>query len=82
MCAFDLCSYVQLVHHQILQAYKTDPKMSEMMKNLDFFVTPVLNVDGYVYSWRDNTVSTNTDVYRMCSYGNVGLDAQNESFND
>lgn len=31
--------------------------MKEMMKNMDFYVTPVLNIDGYMYSWKDNTVS-------------------------
>lgn len=43
--------------NQILQAYKTDPKMLEMMTNMDFYVTPVLNIDGYIYSW-ENGVST------------------------
>lgn len=42
---------------QILQAYKTETKMQEMMKNMDFYVTPVLNMDGYIHSWKDNTVS-------------------------
>ncbi len=28
-----------------------------MFKNLDFYITPVLNMDGYIYSWRDNSVS-------------------------
>lgn len=28
-----------------------------MMRNMDFYVTPVLNIDGYMYSWKDNTVS-------------------------
>lgn len=31
--------------------------MQEMLKNMDFYVTPVLNIDGYIYSWKDNTVS-------------------------
>lgn len=44
--------------NQILQAYKTDPKMEEMMTNMDFYVTPVLNIDGYMYSWENSTVST------------------------
>uniref|UniRef100_A0A673BDH9 Carboxypeptidase O n=1 Tax=Sphaeramia orbicularis TaxID=375764 RepID=A0A673BDH9_9TELE len=39
----------------INQTYKTDPKMEQMMKNMDFYVTPVLNVDGYIYSWTDNS---------------------------
>lgn len=44
--------------NQVLQAYKTDPKMEEMMKNMDFYITPVLNIDGYIYSWENSTVST------------------------
>ncbi|TSK17742.1 Carboxypeptidase O [Bagarius yarrelli] len=40
---------------EILGSYKTDPKISEMLKHLDLYVTPVLNMDGYVYSWKDNT---------------------------
>lgn len=44
--------------NQILQAYKTDPKMEAMMTNMDFYVTPVLNIDGYMYSWENSTVST------------------------
>lgn len=28
-----------------------------MMRDMDFYVTPVLNIDGYLYSWKDNTVS-------------------------
>lgn len=42
---------------QILQTYKTDAKMEEMMKNVDFYVTPVLNMDGYIYTWENETVS-------------------------
>ncbi|XP_062866876.1 carboxypeptidase O [Trichomycterus rosablanca] len=40
---------------EILGSYKTDPKVGEMLKNLVFHLTPVLNMDGYVYSWKDNT---------------------------
>ncbi|XP_055062683.2 carboxypeptidase O [Misgurnus anguillicaudatus] len=40
---------------EILGSYKTDPKMNLLFKNLDFYITPVLNIDGYVYSWKDNT---------------------------
>uniref|UniRef100_A0A8D2ZJY6 Carboxypeptidase O n=1 Tax=Scophthalmus maximus TaxID=52904 RepID=A0A8D2ZJY6_SCOMX len=48
-------AFCQYFVRQILQTYKTDPKMEEMMKNMDFYVTPVLNVDGYIFSWKDNT---------------------------
>lgn len=42
---------------QILGSYKTDPNLNEMFKRLDFYITPVLNMDGYVFSWKDNTVN-------------------------
>lgn len=45
-------------YQQILRTYKTDTKVNEMMKNLDFYITPVLNVDGYIYSWHNESVST------------------------
>ncbi|KAF7214852.1 carboxypeptidase O isoform X1 [Nothobranchius furzeri] len=48
-------AFCQYFVKQILQTYKTDTKMEEMMRNMDFYVTPVLNIDGYVYSWKDNT---------------------------
>uniref|UniRef100_A0A3Q3AEU5 Carboxypeptidase O n=1 Tax=Kryptolebias marmoratus TaxID=37003 RepID=A0A3Q3AEU5_KRYMA len=48
-------AFCQYFVNQILQSYKTDAKIKRMMKNLDFYVTPVLNVDGYIYSWKDNT---------------------------
>ncbi|XP_073318725.1 carboxypeptidase O-like [Pagrus major] len=48
-------AFCQYFVSQILQAYKTDPKMAEMMNNMDFYVTPVLNMDGYIYSWANET---------------------------
>ncbi|XP_043096579.1 carboxypeptidase O-like [Puntigrus tetrazona] len=40
---------------EILGSFKTDSKVNMLLKNLDFYITPVLNMDGYIYSWRDNT---------------------------
>nr|XP_057908549.1 carboxypeptidase O-like [Doryrhamphus excisus] len=48
-------AFCQYFVRQILQTYKTDPKIDQMMKNMDFYITPVLNMDGYIYSWRDIT---------------------------
>ncbi|XP_061571612.1 carboxypeptidase O [Cololabis saira] len=48
-------AFCQYFVKEILQTYKTDPKMELMMKNMDFYVTPVLNIDGYIYSWKDAT---------------------------
>uniref|UniRef100_A0A3P8X7C5 Peptidase M14 domain-containing protein n=2 Tax=Esox lucius TaxID=8010 RepID=A0A3P8X7C5_ESOLU len=48
-------AFCQYFVKEILQGYKTDTKVKEMMKNLDFYVTPVLNVDGYIYSWLNDS---------------------------
>ncbi|XP_060754233.1 carboxypeptidase O [Neoarius graeffei] len=48
-------AFCQYFVKEILNSYKTDPKISRMLKHLDFYITPVLNMDGYVYSWKDNT---------------------------
>ena len=41
--------------------------MQEMMTNVDFYVTPVLNIDGYVYTWKSNEVSAfhPMDIYQI-----------------
>ncbi|KAJ0062512.1 hypothetical protein NL108_014970, partial [Boleophthalmus pectinirostris] len=48
-------AFCQYFVKMILDTYKTDPKMELMMKNMDFYVTPVLNVDGYMFSWINQT---------------------------
>ncbi|KAJ8004036.1 hypothetical protein DPEC_G00154620 [Dallia pectoralis] len=44
-------AFCQYFVNELLRMYKTDTKVHKMMKNLDFFITPVVNVDGYTYSW-------------------------------
>ncbi|XP_066516827.1 carboxypeptidase O [Hoplias malabaricus] len=48
-------AFCQYFVKKILNFYKSDPKVNTLFKNLDFYITPVLNMDGYVYSWKDNT---------------------------
>ncbi|XP_034037853.1 carboxypeptidase O-like [Thalassophryne amazonica] len=48
-------AFCQYLVRQILQTNKTDPNMHEMMKNMDFYITPVLNIDGYMFSWENET---------------------------
>lgn len=31
-----------------------------MLQNLDIYVTPVINVDGYIFTWVNDTVSPQT----------------------
>ncbi|KAM4559586.1 carboxypeptidase O [Odontesthes bonariensis] len=48
-------AFCQYFVRQLLQTYKTDEKMEMMLKNMDFYVTPVLNIDGYIFSWKDDS---------------------------
>lgn len=41
---------------QILQNYEDNSRIRRLLKNLDFYVLPVFNIDGYIYTW--TTVST------------------------
>ncbi|XP_055254049.1 carboxypeptidase O isoform X1 [Moschus berezovskii] len=36
---------------EILQNYKDNSRIRRLLKNLDFYVLPVLNIDGYIYTW-------------------------------
>ncbi|NXT80714.1 CBPO Carboxypeptidase, partial [Zapornia atra] len=44
-------AFCQWFVKEILQNYKSDPKISRFLQNLDLYVLPVLNIDGYIYSW-------------------------------
>ncbi|KAJ0009620.1 hypothetical protein NQD34_001322, partial [Periophthalmus magnuspinnatus] len=81
-------AFCQYFVKMILETYKTDPKMELMMKNMDFYVTPVLNVDGYMFSWLNETTRlwrknrtpgpcgcTGTDLNRnfYSNWGTVGV---------
>ncbi|NXP68383.1 CBPO Carboxypeptidase, partial [Chloropsis cyanopogon] len=47
-------AFCQWFVKEILQNYKTDPKISRFLQNLDLCVLPVLNIDGYIYSWEED----------------------------
>lgn len=46
---------------QIVNSYKTDKKLGQMLQNVDVYVTPVINVDGYNFTWSNETVSASTE---------------------
>ncbi|XP_062312737.1 carboxypeptidase O-like [Osmerus eperlanus] len=48
-------AFCQWFVKEILQGYKTEDKIRHMLLNLDIYVTPVLNVDGYMYSWTNES---------------------------
>ncbi|KAM5151860.1 carboxypeptidase O-like [Mantella aurantiaca] len=46
-------AYCQWFVKEILAEYKNDALLNKLLKQVDFYIIPVLNVDGYVYSWTD-----------------------------
>ncbi|MGH0117045.1 UNVERIFIED_CONTAM: hypothetical protein FKN15_028157 [Acipenser sinensis] len=42
---------------KLLENYKTDEKISRFFQNMDFYVVPLLNMDGYNYTWTENCCS-------------------------
>lgn len=39
---------------QMLDSYKFDKKISEMVDSFDWYILPVTNPDGYVYTWKND----------------------------
>ncbi|XP_077149075.1 carboxypeptidase B-like [Ranitomeya variabilis] len=37
-----------------VESYGVDSQVTNLLNNLDFYVLPVLNVDGYAYTWSSN----------------------------
>ncbi|NXD08807.1 CBPO Carboxypeptidase, partial [Nothocercus nigrocapillus] len=80
-------AFCQWFVKEILQNYKSDPKISRFLQNLDLYILPVLNVDGYIYSWEKerlwrknrsphmNGTCHGTDLNRNfnSSWGSVGV---------
>ncbi|XP_062384560.1 carboxypeptidase O-like [Sardina pilchardus] len=62
-------AFCQYFVKQILDTYQTDEKMKQILSNMDFFITPVLNMDGYIHTW----FSEDTRLWRKSrSQGNCG----------
>uniref|UniRef100_A0A8C4X6Q8 Carboxypeptidase O n=1 Tax=Erpetoichthys calabaricus TaxID=27687 RepID=A0A8C4X6Q8_ERPCA len=47
-------AFCQWFVKEILQTYKSDAKVSRYLQDMDFYIVPVLNIDGYIYSWQTN----------------------------
>ncbi|XP_070694583.1 carboxypeptidase O-like [Pempheris klunzingeri] len=48
-------AFCQWFVKEIVRSYKTDKKLEQMLQNLDMYVTPVINVDGYMFSWANDS---------------------------
>ena len=59
---------------QMLSQYKTNENITKMVDAFDWYIVPVFNVDGYVYTWetvccRFNSINENdsTVILTVCS---------------
>ncbi|XP_068136855.1 carboxypeptidase B isoform X2 [Hyperolius riggenbachi] len=47
-------AFCQWFVKEAVGTYGTDSQFTNLLNNLDFYVLPVLNVDGYAYTWSTN----------------------------
>ncbi|KAK2839562.1 hypothetical protein Q5P01_013302 [Channa striata] len=48
-------AFCQWFVKEIVETYKNNEKLEQMLQNLDIYVTPVINVDGYMFSWTNDS---------------------------
>ncbi|KAF0026363.1 hypothetical protein F2P81_021100 [Scophthalmus maximus] len=48
-------AFCQWFVKEIVHTYKTNEKLEQMLQNLDVYVTPVINVDGYTFTWANDS---------------------------
>ncbi|KAM3917378.1 carboxypeptidase O [Leptodactylus fuscus] len=44
-------AFCQWFVKEIVQNQENDPRIQKILKNIDLYVLPVLNIDGYIYTW-------------------------------
>ncbi|XP_039768324.1 carboxypeptidase B isoform X2 [Ornithorhynchus anatinus] len=47
-------AFCQWFVKEAVNTYGTDAQMANLLNNLDFYILPVVNIDGYVYTWEKN----------------------------
>ncbi|XP_043916438.1 carboxypeptidase O-like isoform X2 [Protopterus annectens] len=66
-------AFCQWFTKEVLQNYKNDPKIERLFKNIDIYMLPVLNIDGYIYTWTTDRLwrkSRSPPPYENCTcYG-------------
>ncbi|XP_038603881.1 carboxypeptidase B-like [Tachyglossus aculeatus] len=45
-------AFCQWFVKEAVNTYGTDAQMANLLNNLDFYILPVVNIDGYVYTWK------------------------------
>jgi murein tripeptide amidase MpaA len=48
------CTHPAYVAQHLAENYLLDPNITDLVDHVEFFLVPVFNVDGYVYSWTNN----------------------------
>ncbi|OXB63994.1 hypothetical protein ASZ78_014758 [Callipepla squamata] len=62
-----------------VETYGTDSTMTKLLNSLDFYVLPVVNIDGYIYTWTNNRMWRKT---RSKNTGSICLGTDpNRNFN-
>lgn len=59
---------------QLVSQYGVDPDVTRMMDSITWVIIPVLNVDGYAYSWTNvsvNTIQPNRYILSNLKYHNT-----------
>ncbi|KAJ6669404.1 hypothetical protein lerEdw1_008213 [Lerista edwardsae] len=72
-------AFCQWFVREAVRTYGKETIMTQLLDNLDFYVLPVLNIDGYVYTWTKNRMWRKT---RSVNAGStcIGTDP-NRNFN-
>ncbi|XP_036917683.1 carboxypeptidase B [Sturnira hondurensis] len=66
-------AFCQWFVREAVRTYGSESHMTEFLEKLDFYVLPVLNIDGYIYSWTKNRMWRKTrSTYKKT--GCVGTD--------
>ncbi|NP_001089104.1 uncharacterized protein LOC733324 precursor [Xenopus laevis] len=47
-------AFCQWFVKEAVNSYGSDAQFTDLLNNLDFYIIPVLNVDGYVYTWTND----------------------------
>ena len=55
--------FLYLYSHQIVSKYGRDSSVTEMLDKMDFVIMPVLNVDGYVFTWNPVCIHLFVSIY-------------------
>lgn len=43
--------FLFIIHIQAVRTYGSEIQITELLNKLDFYILPVLNIDGYIYTW-------------------------------